>query len=175
MPHKLLYKTRWIALYEGFRETVYVAASNGVMVVPFLPGGDVILIQEPTGYGDGDLTLLLPAGSIEPGEDPQASANRELQEEIGLAAARFDPLGRVQPWVKYLNSHIELYLARDLTPSRLQGDEDYEIVTENVPLDSFETLMASGRLRDSSVIAALFLARQRLANEKFASEPCSAT
>jgi 8-oxo-dGTP pyrophosphatase MutT (NUDIX family) len=165
MSHKLLHETRWISLYEGFRATIYVAASDGVMAVPLLPDGKVILIQEPTGYGDGALTLLLPSGSIEPGEDPRVSVNRELQEEIGFAAARLDPLGQVQPWVKYLTSSITLYLARDLTPSRLQGDEDYPIVTETVALDSFETLIASGRLRDSSVITALFLARQWVAAE----------
>jgi ADP-ribose diphosphatase len=165
MPHKLLYTHRWLSIYEGFHSIPYIAVNNGVMVVPVLPDGNVLLIQEPTAYGDGEQTLFLPAGGIHAGENPLLSANRELQEEAGLSAARLDYLAQVQPWVKYLNASITLYLARDLTPSRLQGDEDYPIVTETVALDSFETLMASGRLRDSSVIAALLLARQFLANE----------
>jgi hypothetical protein len=53
-----------------------------------------------------------------------------------------------------------------LQPSKLQGDEAYEITVERVPLAQFEELIASGRLCDSSVIAALFLARNFLAKER---------
>ena len=64
--------------------------------------------------------------------------------------------------MKYLNASITIYLARDFTPSRLPGDETYPIVPEYVPLASFESLMATNRLTDLSVITALFLARQKL-------------
>jgi 8-oxo-dGTP pyrophosphatase MutT (NUDIX family) len=165
MPHKLLYSTRWISLYEGLQGDSYVSSENGVMVVPLTSEGEVILIQEPTVYGDGEVTLYLPSGGLEKGEDPQMCADRELQEEIKLSAGRLDHLGQVQAWAKYLNAQLDLYLARDLTPSEREGDEGYPIVTETVALDSFETLLASGRLRDSSVIAALFLARRFLARE----------
>jgi 8-oxo-dGTP pyrophosphatase MutT (NUDIX family) len=165
MPHKLLYSTRWISLYEAEKKECYVASDDGVMVVPLTAEGEVILIQEPMVYRKGEVTLYLPSGGLEKGEDPQACADRELQEEINLSAGRFDHLGQVQAWAKYLNAHLDLYLARDLTPSEREGDEDYVITTETVRLDSFESLLASGRLRDSSVIAALFLARQFLANE----------
>ena len=165
MSHKLLYSTHWISLYEAAQENVYVSSDNGVMVVPLTAEGEIILIREPMVYDEGKWTLYLPSGAIDAGEDALASANRELQEEIGLSAGRLDFLGDVQAWAKYLNAHLTLYLARDLTPSRLQGDEAYPIVTETVALDAFESLIAAGRLRDSSVIAALFLAQRFLAYE----------
>ncbi len=55
-----------------------------------------------------------------------------------------------------------VYLARDLTPSRLEGDEGYDIRVERVPLAEFERLIAAGRLHDARVIAALYLARETL-------------
>ena len=162
--HKQLYSSHWFSIHEGYEDALYIVAPSGVMIVPVTPTGEVILIHEPTAYGSGELILLLPSGKLEPGEETAVSANRELQEEIGFAAGRLDRLAELHPWIKYLTTTLTVYLARDLTPSRLQGDEEYEIVPEYVPLDSFESLIAAGRLTDSSVIAALFLARQFLAS-----------
>lgn len=158
---KLLYPNRWLSLYEGVGGP-YIATGSAVMCVPVTPEGSVQFIVEPNAY-DGTLALYLPAGKIEPGEDLAVCANRELQEEAGVKAGRLDVLATIDPWFKYLDSRLTLFLARDLTPSRLQGDEGYVIATETHPLSTFETHIASGRLRDASVIAALFLARQRLA------------
>ncbi len=133
------------------------------MIVPVTPSGEAILIQEPTAYGDDHRTLFLPGGSIEPEEEIAAAAHRELQEEIGFDAARLEFLGQVRAWAKYMDAGINLFLARDLSPSRLQGDETYPIVQEYVSLASFEQWIASGRLLDASTISGLFLARQWLA------------
>jgi ADP-ribose diphosphatase len=163
--HKLIYSYRWLSIYEGFQTIPFIGCPDGVMMVPITPQGEVIMIQEPTAYENGATTLFLPAGGIAPGEAKEAAANRELQEEIGFSAAGFEFLAQVRPWVKYLNASINLYLARDLTTSRLLGDETYPIMQEYIPLADFERLITAGRLSDSSVIAALLLARQKLANE----------
>lgn len=165
MPEPL-YASHWFSIFEGYKTEPYIRAPAGVMIVPLTPQREVILINEPPAYGGGEMTLFLPSGKVEPGEDVAVSANRELQEEIGFAAARLDRLGVLHPWVKYLTTTLTIYLARDLSPSRLQGDETWEIVPESVPLTAFENLITSGRLTDSSVITALFLARQMLAAEK---------
>jgi 8-oxo-dGTP pyrophosphatase MutT (NUDIX family) len=159
---KLLYSTRWMSLYEGDGGP-YVDTGDAVMCVPVTPDGKVLFILEPNAY-NGEYTLYLPAGKVEPDEDLAACTNRELQEEAGVKAERMEYLAVLHPWFKYLNSTLTIFLARDLTPSKLEGDEGYVIETEYVPLDAFEAEIANGRLRDSSVIAALFLARQRLAD-----------
>jgi ADP-ribose diphosphatase len=167
MPGKLprlLFPNRWLSLYEGVGGP-YIATGSAVMCVPVTPEGNVLFILEPNAY-DGEYTLYLPAGKIEPGEDLTLCANRELQEEAGVKAAKLDVLATITPWFKYLDSKLTIFLARDLTASKLEGDETYVIETETIPLDSFETQITTGRLRDASVIAALFLARQHIANEE---------
>ena len=57
-----------------------------------------------------------------------------------------------------------IYLARELVPSKLQGDERYPILVRQVPLKDFECLITSKQMLDARVIAALFLARSFLEN-----------
>jgi ADP-ribose pyrophosphatase len=160
---KLLFPNQWISLYEGMGGP-YVTTGDGVMCVPVTPDGNVLFILEPNAY-DGAFSLYLPAGKVEPDEDLAVCANRELQEEAGVKAGRMDYLATVRPWFKYLDGKLTLFLVRDLVPSKLEGDEDYLIEIEYVPLVAFEEQIAPGRIVDASVIAALFLARQRLMSE----------
>jgi ADP-ribose diphosphatase len=134
-------------------------AADEALIAPLASDGDVLLSVEPAPAFNGESTLILPGGIVEPNETPSAAANRELQEEIGYKAGRLDLLGELRPYSKYLSVRSFVYLARDLSPGRLTGDEGYEIEVERVPLGDFESLIVDGRLRDARVIAALFLAR----------------
>lgn len=151
----------YFSLSTDANDTEFVSAGNEVLVVPLIAGGEVILILEPSAAFN-ELTLILPGGQIEPDERNIETANRELQEEIGYAAAQLDFLGELRPYSKYLAVSSFIYLARDLMPSQLKGDEDYPIQLERVPLATFEDLMLKGRLLDARVIAALYMARNFL-------------
>jgi len=161
---KLLFPNRWLSLYEGDAGP-YIQTGDAVMCVPVTADGNVLFILEPNAY-DGEFTLYLAAGKIEKGEDLAECANRELQEEAGVKAGRLELLATVRPWFKYLDSKLTIFLARDLIPSKLDGDEGYPIEISYLPLANFEEQIAAGRLVDSSVIAALYLARNKLANEQ---------
>lgn len=142
----------------------YVHSPDEVLVVALNERGAVALNVEPSTAFAEDV-LVLPGGTVEPGEDGAATANRELQEEIGLRARLLDDLGELRAWSKYLSVRSHIYLARDLVESKLPGDEKFDIRVEWTPLDAFEDLIASGRLLDARVIAALLLARRALAQE----------
>ena len=163
---KLLYDGRWFSVHEVADGEMYVALDNAAMCVPLTPEGNVLFIVEPIAYGDAALTLYLPMGKMEPGENPADTALRELQEEAGYYAGQMEHLGTLSPWVKYFTAQVSLYLARDLTPHKLDGDERHTIAIEPIPLAAFEAEIVSGRLRDSTVIAALYLARAKLAAEQ---------
>ena len=81
--------------------------------------------------------------------------HRWLLDHPDFRAGRIDSLGELRPFSKYLTVRSFVYLARDLVPSRLVGDEGYDITVQPVPLASFETLIGDGRLLDARVIASL--------------------
>jgi 8-oxo-dGTP pyrophosphatase MutT (NUDIX family) len=162
---RIIYQHKWMTICADRYDTPFVdVLSDGTMVVALTESGDMLLLSEFSPAYDRQI-LFLPAGAIDPGEIPEVSANRELQEEAGYKAGRLDYLGVVYPFIKYLRGQIKVYLARDLQSSWLQGDETTEISVEPTPFADFEGLIAAGRLQDSSVIAALYMARSFLAKE----------
>jgi ADP-ribose diphosphatase len=142
----------------------FVRCGDEVLVVALTDDGEVLLTVEPSAAFPGQ-TMILPGGSTETGIAHTDTADHELQEETGYAAGRLDFLGEIRPFSKYLTVRSFVYLARDLAPSRRQGDETYAIGIERVPFAEFESLIAAGRLLDARVIAALYLARAFLAAE----------
>jgi len=160
---------RSISLCRSEDDGGYVCCNDGAMCVPVLPDGSVIFITEPTIY-DHAPTLLLPGGGMHAGESPAETANRELQEEAGYKAEKLDYLGELRIWAKYLDASAHVLLARQLIPSRLQGDETHPIPLERIPLTDIETLIAAGRLQDASVIAALYMARSFIEREVLSAE-----
>lgn len=170
----IYYHDHYFSIIGNTRKSLYIRTPDGTMCVPLTDSGMVIFIVEPS-EAFGQDVLLLPGGGIDPGESYDECANRELQEEIGYKSQRLDYLGELHPWEKYLTLRAQIFLARDLVPSRLHGDEIYSISTYLAPLDDFERMIADGRLRDSTVIAALYMARQFLENERAASADYAAT
>ena len=164
MTNHALYQGKYFSLHLNAHGTEYVCTGNAVMVVPLDEDNNIIFIREPA-PAFADTALLLPAGETEPGEPHADTANRELQEEIGFKAARLDFLAELRAFPKYLTVQTYAFLARDLSPSRLKGDEDYAIESHRVPLTGFESLIDTGRLHDACAISALYLAR-RFVQEK---------
>lgn len=158
---KLHYQDQYFQLVGDEVRARFMRTDNSTLCVPLTDSGMVIFIIEPSPAMGQDI-LTLPGGGIDPGEDRQTAANRELQEEIGYLAHQLDYLGVVRPWIKYLDAAVHLYLARHLMPSKLHGDELYEIRTHLAPLSDFERLITKGELMDATTIAALFMARQFL-------------
>jgi ADP-ribose diphosphatase len=134
----------------------YVHCDDAVAVVPLTDVGDVLLaVEYSPAFGTEILTLV--SGLIEPDESPEEAANRELREELGYRAGRLDFLGELHPF-KYLTTRLFAFLARDLVPSKLAGDETHAITERRIPLNGSAELCRSGELNDAPAIAALTLA-----------------
>jgi ADP-ribose pyrophosphatase len=101
--------------------------------------------------------LELPAGTLDPGEDPEACAVRECREETGMSPGRITRLGGFFVAPGYSTEFIHLYLAEDLKPAPLTPDEDEDLSVERLTLDRAHDLARSGELRDAKSLAGLAL------------------
>ena len=145
---------------HGTRE--YIDHPGAVAVVPLLEG-DRVLLERQFRYPLGRVMVEIPAGKIDPGEEPLATARRELLEETGHVAAHWRHLGTIHPLVAYSNEHIELFLATGITASSKPALDDGEFLeTFTLPLDDALEWVRTGRITDSkTVIGLLWTERMR--------------
>ena len=150
-----------------------------------LPNGrtiDLAVIRHPGASAivaldrDGSIPLLtqyrhaaggwlreIPAGCINPGETPRQCAERELREEAGLIAARWDELGTIVTIPSFCDERITLYLARDLRGAPRELDHDEVIDVDRVMLDEAFRMIGRGEIIDAKTIVALHHTRELLA------------
>ena len=102
--------------------------------------------------------IELPAGKIDPGEDPLRTAQRELKEECGYEAAEWRHLGTLHPCIGFADEHIEIYLARNLkhVGSALDDDEFLEVF--ELTVDEAVEWVRQGRITEPKAITGLFWA-----------------
>lgn len=142
-------------------ERIVGVSQGAVMIAPMQDERTILLVREYAAAVDR-YDLSLPKGSIEPGEDLLATANREIREEIGLAARDLRILRGFSMAPGYLDHTTHLVLARDLYPARLPGDEPEELEVVPWHLDRLEELLALPEVTEARSIAALFLVREIL-------------
>lgn len=102
----------------------------------------------------------LPAGKLDPGEAPLVTAERELQEEAGVAAARWEPLGEHISSPGIFTEIIHLYLARDLSPVPTNTEEHEVIEVHWVDFEEALEWACDGRITDAKTLIGLFRARR---------------
>jgi ADP-ribose pyrophosphatase len=99
--------------------------------------------------------LELPAGTLEEGEDPFASARRELEEEVGLIGGRWRELGAFYTTPGFCNERMHLFLAEDVDRGEADPEDDEEIETVRWRVDEIPDRMSE--LEDVKTIAGLAL------------------
>jgi ADP-ribose pyrophosphatase len=133
---------------------------GGAAVVAIDAEGRVCLLRQFRHAAGGWLTEL-PAGKLDGGEPPLECARRELAEEAGVSARRWEKLGEFFSSPGVLTEVIHLFLARDLEPADA-SPEDHEVLEVTwVPLRDAVDLAASGRLQDAKSLIGLLWARER--------------
>jgi ADP-ribose pyrophosphatase len=106
--------------------------------------------------------LELPAGVIEKGESPLECARREVQEEVGMAAAELLPLGSFYLAPGYCSEVNHAFLARKLSPSNLLSDEDEFIHIQAHSIEKSLQMVRDGKIKDAKSLATLLLAQPTL-------------
>lgn len=150
-----------VVLPDGRETTLNVVEHPGaVAIVPRFGNGDFLLIRQFRG-SVGEELYEVPAGTLEPGERPEATARRELVEETGFKARSMKKVGAFYTAPGFCTELMHLFEARGLTPSRAEGDEDEVIRPVRVAAKRAVDLVRRGKIRDAKSIVGVLLSHVR--------------
>jgi ADP-ribose pyrophosphatase len=126
-------------------------------VVPVREDGRIVMIRQYR-HAAGGMIYEIPAGRLDNGEAPLNCAKRELREEAGYEAARWEKLGAIFTTPGFTDERIHLFLAADLTPVPQELEHDEVIEVEEIPLETLVGMIERGEVVDGKTICALTLA-----------------
>ena len=145
-----------IELPNGHTTTHEVIRHPGAVCIVALDHDGNVLVVRQYRTALERVTIEMPAGKIDPGEDPEDAVRRELAEETGYVAGEIRRLASIAVAVGYSDEIIHIYMATDLQPGPAHPDEDEFVVSEWVSVESLIDSVLDGRIEDSkTVIAAL--------------------
>jgi len=132
-------------------EMAVVRHPPSVVLIPMTDAGHVILVRQYRHSVRRDLWEL-PAGSLDPGESPDAAAKRECEEEVGLVPHRIDRLGGLYPTPGYCDEEMIFFRVSDLRPpppdSPHAPDEDEDIHAQTFTIADAKAMVARGEIVD---------------------------
>jgi ADP-ribose pyrophosphatase len=134
------------------KERVIIHPGDAVAMLPI--EGDSCILLHQFRFAIGEYLCEAPAGTLELGETPLVTAQRELIEETGLSGAHFIPRGFIYTTPGFTTEKIHLFEVRGLAPSQEYAkDEDEEIEVVRVPVCVVLAMVRDGRIRDAKTIA----------------------
>lgn len=138
-------------------EFVLIRSQDWVNILPLTDNGTVILIRQFR-HGIDEVTLEIPGGIVEPGEDPLEAAMRECREETGYSGTgKAELIGVIDPNPAIQDNSCYAYLWRGCKPIAAQFlDEHEDIEVVEVPLEEVQQLVRNGSIRHSLVLTTLF-------------------
>lgn len=150
-----------VTLPSGHTATMEVVRHPGsVVLLPMPAPGRLILIRQYR-YSIDRFIWELPAGSLEPGEDPRLGAARECEEEVGLVPGRLDEIGELFPTPGFCDEWMKFYRCSELAPpppdSTARQDEDEVIEPATFDVDEVRRMITAGEVVDMKTVAGLAL------------------
>ena len=138
---------------------------GAVCVIPIDNDENVIMIKQFR-YPFSEVLLEIPAGKLEPNEDPLEAVKRELEEESGVNAQSVEYIGTMYTTVAILDEKIHMYLATGLTYKSAHPDEGEFLEVERIPLKTLVDMVMEGKIPDSKTQIAILKAEKILASRK---------
>lgn len=132
-----------------------------VAIVPVDDRGRVLMVRQFR-LPAQDVLLEIPAGGVDPGEEIEAAAQRELREETGYRAQRLQRIAGFYVSPGYVTEFIHVFLATGLSHDPQEADADEDIVVQPVPLAEAVRMVEAGEVRDAKSIVGILLAAKAL-------------
>jgi len=132
----------------------FFAVSGAVAMVAVDDSNNLLLVRQFRKPAEKTL-LELPAGTLERGEAPETTVMREMQEETGYKPGKILRLGGFYSAPGFCTEFIHLYLATDLKPARLEGEDTGEIELTRMPVEEVKKLVDDGTICDAKSVAGI--------------------
>ena len=139
----------------------YLTHPGAVAIVALLDDGRVLLERQYR-YPIAKACIEIPAGKLDPNENPLLCAQRELAEETGYTAKKWSYIRRIHPVISYSTEFIDIYLAEGLVPGASHLDEEEFLDVLAAPLEQLIAWVEDGEITDvKTTISAYWLDRYR--------------
>ncbi len=133
----------------------FIQHKGAAAILPVREDGKILMVRQFRNALDRD-TLEIPAGGLNgPDEPTDVAAMRELEEETGYKCDRVELLLSIRTAVAFCNEKIDIYLARDLQPSKQHLDEDEYIDVEVYSVEELLDMIYAGIIQDSKTVSAI--------------------
>ena len=142
----------------------YIRHPGAAVMVPLREDGTIIFLRQFR-YALDRVMVELPAGKLDAGEEPEATARRELAEEIGYTARDLVRLGLIHPCIGYSDEEIVVYLAQNLERREAEAEVDEFVEPFDLGLEEALGWIEEGKITDVKTIIALYWAERYLQGE----------
>lgn len=164
---KIVYRGKIIELYledvtlpNGVKAELEIVRHPGGAAVVALDNDIRVCLLRQYRHAAGGWLWELPAGKLDPGEPPHATARRELEEEAGLRASHWEPLGSIVSSPGIFTEIVHLFLARNLVPVPANTEEHELIEVHWVPFTEALARAQAGEITDAKTVIGLFRAHR---------------
>lgn len=151
-----------VTVENGLSWREIVEHSGGSVIAAVTDDGQLVMVRQYRKPAER-VMLEVPAGKIDPGEEPFDAAVRELREETGYTAEHMELLTRMYPSVGYAEEILYIYAATGLTPGETDFDENEAIDIERYPVEQLYDMVMAGQIEDGKSQVAILMVRERLA------------
>ncbi|MBR5596548.1 MAG: NUDIX hydrolase [Lachnospiraceae bacterium] len=133
----------------------FIGNKGAAAVIPVMEDGKIIMVRQYRNAIERE-TLEIPAGGLDfPGEPTKDAAVRELEEETGYKSDNIEFLISIKTTVAFCNENIDIYVAKNLMPSKQNLDEDEFIHVESYDVEELCKMIYEGKIEDSKTVAAI--------------------
>jgi len=146
---------------DGHRTSREIVEHPGAVAILAWDGERLAMVRQWR-HATGTILLEIPAGTLEPDEEPRVTAGRELAEEVGLSAATWEAGPEFFTAPGFCDERMHLYLATGLSASRADADPDELLEPDWMTLPDALAAIDDGRIRDAKTIAGVSWLARRL-------------